>query len=111
MRTYSPDRWVILKTSDAAGEYFKVLGSWYGGFGGSDEWKLSSGILDAIKTEHGWEFPQESGSLYRCHKDAYGMSNYTSSVLCGWQEQLKDATVGSLEVMDENFDIASLAKK
>ncbi len=112
-RTYCPDKWVMLKcTHPKFGVTYKVLASWYGGFAGSNSWKLSSGTLDAFfDEEYGvYHFPQHTGSIYICHPKVYGMSMHTAGVLDSWVRALKD-TDGTMEVMDENFDIASLALK
>ena len=51
MSTYTPDLWVILefKEKDSEEVNRKVLASWYGGYAGSDSWKLSSGITKQIQ--------------------------------------------------------------
>ena len=89
MSTYTPDRWVIVEmTADDGTKLKKVLASYYGGFGGSDSWKLSSGVTETVEYDNRYEFLNYSGSTYICHKQAYGMSNYTSMILSGWQEEL-----------------------
>lgn len=113
MNTYYPDKWVMLKiTSRAHGVIYKILASWYGGFAGSNSWKLSSGTAGAFQDPNTPEvilFPQESGSTYACHKSIYGMSGYTAGVLSTWQDQLKDSD-NIIEILDENFDIDLLNK-
>lgn len=103
MSNYYPDRFVIVKlTSPEYGFIYKVLASWYGGFAGSDSWKLSSGITKITKTEAGYEFLNYSGSTYFCSKETYGMSFYTSSIYAGFIEQMKEAPEGnSLELINE----------
>jgi hypothetical protein len=85
--TYTPDRWVVVAVKTPTEEYHKVLASWYGGYTGSDEWKLSSGNERAIERSDHWEFPQSSGSTYICYKNKYGMSIYTASIYAGWENQ------------------------
>ena len=107
-RTYTPDKWVMLKiTSVAHGTIYKVLASWYGGFAGSNSWKLSSGTKGAFLDDEDTKlvhFPQDSGSAYICHKEAYGMSGYTNGILSAWLEDLKSST-STIEVMPENFSL------
>ena len=131
MSNYTPDRWVMLKfSSEEHGDVYKVLASWYGGFSGSNSWKLSSGT---VKAEEGcnyhdetrwnhelqlevetkgvaypyYEFLQSSGSTYRCYKNSYGMSAYTAGIFNGFETEVAAMTNGTtLTVMDENFDIA-----
>lgn len=70
MREYTPDSWVpVLIESEEHGKIYKILCSWYGGFAGSDYWKLSSGV-ESINVEQGetqriLTMPQSSGSVYR----------------------------------------------
>jgi hypothetical protein len=89
MSTYTPDRWVVIETiADDGTKTLKVLSSWYGGYTGSDSWKLSSGITETKDLEDRYEFLNYSGSTYICYKQAYGASNYTSMIFAGWQEKL-----------------------
>lgn len=103
MSSYYPDKFVVVKvTSPVYGSLYRVLASWYGGYAGSDSWKLSSGIVKITKTEKGYEFLNHSGSTYFCAKQPYGMSFYTSSIYAGFVDQLKEAGEGhSIEVIDE----------
>ena len=42
MSDYTPDRWVIVEiNSPEHGKIRKVLGSWYGGYLGSDSWRMN----------------------------------------------------------------------
>jgi hypothetical protein len=97
---YTPDRWVIVETKfhDATESFRKILASWYGGYMGADSWKLSSGIVNVKEFDDRYEFLNESGSTYICFKNCVGMSSYTSRILSGWQEQLKD--VGQINVVE-----------
>ena len=108
-RVYTPDRWVIIKTSDAAGEYYKVLGSWYGGFGGSDSWKLNSGITNATLVDNVYEFAGSSGSVYKCYENGYGTSGYGQNVLTHLIEDAKESI--TIEVMSEDTDFLQLEYK
>jgi hypothetical protein len=42
---------------------------------------MNSGITQARLVEDRWEFDGYSGSVYSCHKDAYGTNGYGGSVL------------------------------
>jgi len=70
MKEYTPDRWVVLEFDSVEyGKYRKVLASWYGGFAGSDNWKLSSSIDNIVIAEDEfYSFYNSSGSVYYCHK-------------------------------------------
>lgn len=91
MASYTPDRWVIVETITNGGtKTNKVLASYYGGFAGADEWKLSSGITKTTEFDDRYEFDNYSGSLYICYKQSYGASAYTRSIYAGWKEQVPD---------------------
>jgi hypothetical protein len=82
MSDYTPDKWVVVKISSETIEpIYKVFACWYGGFAGSDSWKLNSGITKANKEGNVYGFEGSSGSTYYCHKDTYGTNMYGSGVL------------------------------
>lgn len=113
MSEYFPDRWVFVKVEGTIvpETYYRIMASWYGGYAGSDSWKLSSGIESVTYDEASdcLVMPQSSGSTYRCFKQAYGMSNYTASVYHRYESQNSDEM--RISVMDENFDIAAALQK
>lgn len=104
MSTYHPDKWVLVEIdSPAHGKITKVMASWYGGYLGSDSWKMSSGVNKITQTSEGYEFINDSGSVYFCHKDAYGMSGYTGSVYSGFAKQIAELNDGStIRILDED---------
>ena len=74
MSTYTPDAWVpVLLESEQYGKVYKVLAGWYGGFAGSDSWKLSSGVESISVSEDGTvlTMPQSSGSTYIASKQTH----------------------------------------
>lgn len=78
---YTPDSWVpILLESQEYGKIYKVLAGWYGGFAGSNSWKLSSGIESVTVSEDGTALtmPQSSGSVY-----VVGRQTHMSSLMAG----------------------------
>jgi hypothetical protein len=85
MSTYTPDKWVIMKTDVGGTLHYRVLASWYGGYLSSDSWKMSSGIVSMVETDTAYEFSNESGSLYRCFKNSIGTSMYTYSVFADYK--------------------------
>ena len=105
---YHPDMWVILKVTPKKGKtWYRVLGSWYGGYLGSDSWRMNSGITKAEDIDSSFAFHGVSGSTYICSKNHYGMSGYTTSVLANHQDAYKHAG-STLEVMPEDTDWLSL---
>ena len=90
---YNPDKWLMVKLTNVYGKsHYRIFATWYGGYLGSDSWKLSSGITETIEHEDRYEFTNYSGSLYVCRKGAHGMSGYTASIYEGWVRQLKDTS-------------------
>ena len=92
MTEYFPDKWVIIEIATPEHTTQKVLASWYGGFDGSDSWKLSSGITEAIENEGHYLFHNESGSIYKCFKESQGMSAYMAGMLEDWTKDLPEGT-------------------
>ena len=91
MSEYRPDRWVIveLKYNDSDETHRKVLASWYGGYLGSDSWKLSSGITEIVEHDNHYEIHNHSGSVYNCGKQSQGMSGYTSGIFNSFVRDLE----------------------
>lgn len=105
--SYHPDKWVVLVFSQADGvTYRKVFASWYGGFAGSDSWKLSSVIEHVEDIGDTLEFHCCSGSTYYCNKKSYGMSAYSTSVYNYWVSEVKTATMLG-EVNDAQINIST----
>jgi alpha-tubulin suppressor-like RCC1 family protein len=98
-RTYIPDKWVVveIKTNDDEVNR-KVMASWYGGYLGSDSWKLSSGITETVEYEDHYEFINHSGSVYKCGKNSFGLSGYAYSVLESFKKDIERQ--GSIEIID-----------
>lgn len=82
MSQYNPDVWVIVELSGSKVEslYHRVLAGWYGGFAGSDSWKMSSGITRIVDKDTHWEIHNTSGSIYNCYKTVERFSGYTQNV-------------------------------
>jgi hypothetical protein len=104
MSDYIPDRWVVVKISgyqDRSKPVYKVFACWYGGYAGSDSWKLNSGITKATLEGFVYSFEGSSGSVYECHKDTYGYNMYGGSVLNNMIEKSKEHGI-EIEVLPEN---------
>jgi hypothetical protein len=97
--TPTPNLWVIVEMDSEHGKIRKVLGSWYGGYGGSDSWRLSSGITKIIEHDVYYEVHNHSGSVYTCYKGSEGMSGYTTSVYKDLKEKIESqgATIKLIE--------------
>ena len=92
-RKYEPDRWVVIEVEHNGEVMRKVLGSWYGGYLGSDSWKISSSINEVVELPNAYEFHNESGSIYIGYKNSYGTSSYAQSVFNGLQKQSEEAGI------------------
>lgn len=105
MNVHTPDRWVIIRaTSKEHPKIDKVLGSWYGGYGGSDAWRLSSGIVKIEECKPNDPYPHylvhnHSGSTYMCYKKSVGMSVYTAGVAGNLFTQMEETGMGMMRVI------------
>lgn len=97
---YAPDKWIMAKMTHDGESIYKVFGSWYGGWAGSDSWKLSSGVTKIIEHDSYYEVHNVSGSVYECGKNNVGTSAYSSSV---WNNFLKKQEAGNYKL--EEVDI------
>ena len=87
MSEYTPDKWVVIEIAMDNTTVQRILSSWYGGWAGSDSWRLSSGITEVEELDDSYIIKNESGSVYTCFKDRYGMSAYAMSVLEDFKKQ------------------------
>lgn len=107
MSDYRPDRWTVICIHATGQTIYKVFASWYGGFAGSDSWKLNSGITRATLVGDSWEFDGSSGSVYSCHKDSYGTNGYGGHVLNGLLEKAEQQGI-QIDVLSESTNWAGL---
>lgn len=110
MSNYIPDRWVVVKISgykDSSTPVYKVFASWYGGWAGSDSWKLNSGITKVSVEDFVYSFEGSSGSVYECHQDLYGTNMYGHGVL---QNMIDKAAQNGLtiEILPEGTNFLEL---
>ena len=102
MSDYRPDKWVVVKiTGKDTPPIHKVFASWYGGWAGSDSWKLNSGITKATLEGNVYSFEGSSGSVYECHKECYGTNMYGSGILNNMIDRVAEAG-GTIEVLPED---------
>jgi hypothetical protein len=102
MSDYTPDKWQIVSLVHDGERTDKVFGSWYGGYLGSDSWKLSSGIVKVEEHDKYYDVHNVSGSIYRCYKDCEGMSMYAFGVFKRFEEQSKEHnyTIEKIDIKD-----------
>jgi hypothetical protein len=100
MSEYTPDLWVIVEiNSKEHGKIRKMLGSWYGGFARSDEWRMNSGIEEVIDQGDYYDIVGYSGSIYKCYKNCVGWSAYTNRVYNNLKKELEDSNMGTMEIV------------
>ena len=100
MSEYTPDKWAILHITNPDNPPIdKVVGSWYGGFGG-DSWRMNSGIEKVEEHDTHYDIIGYSGSVYHCRKGIQGMSAYTEMVMNQMATQLEEGGLGMMRVID-----------
>ena len=95
----TPDKWVVLKFK-GGDEHYRVLAGWSGGYLDGDSWRLNSGITKVEADGDYYLFHGHSGSVYRCHKDSYGLSILTADVYLGLEKHHGD----NVEVLPSTTD-------
>ena len=100
MSEYTPDKWVVIEITMEGTTVQRILSSWYGGWAGSDSWRLSSGITGVEELVDSYIIKNESGSVYTCYKGRYGMSAYTMGVL---EDFKKQASITMVEKYDHTL--------
>lgn len=95
MSEYRPDKWVILKISEGEKSLLKVLAGWSGSYLEGQSWKVNSGVNKCETDENHFLLHGYSGSVYKCHKKAYG----TNMIMGGIISQLEG--VPNVRVLSE----------
>ena len=104
MTIYTPDVWEMIEFySPNHGTAEKILGGWYGGWGGSDSWQLNSGITKYEIVGDWIEFTGYSGSVYRCHKSHRKLSGYTSSIFNSFVDQFSNVPGCYVKISEKEF--------
>ena len=98
-----PDKWVVLQINNKGEVFYKVLAGWSGSYLYGQSWQLNSGIVKVEIEDDYYLFHGYSGSIYKCHKDGYGLNSMTASILTKLQnkaESTQDVEVIMLEDQD-----------
>ena len=109
MNDYTPDKWVVVKIE--GGEFpltYKVFACWYGGYLGSNSWKMNSGIRVASKGRDSYLFEGFSGSIYKCFEGNYGTHMYGHGVLEDIIQRSKEAGM-NVEILPEDTNWLDLS--
>lgn len=86
MNTYNPDKWVIVKFKKKDEVWYKVLGTWVGGYLHGASWRMSSGLEKVEDAGEIYKMHNYSGSIYECHKQMEQLHYVAAGIL----EQLKE---------------------
>lgn len=100
---YQPDAWTIVKITpnDTNIEpHYRVFAGWYGGYAGSDSWKMNSGITKIDDGGDYYDFHGYSGSVYRCYKGSERMTGYMAQIYAGFQSNEYAYTLIQLDFED-----------
>jgi len=108
MTEYTPDNWVVLKIKEGknAFPFYKVLVGWSGGYLDCDSWRMNSGITEVKEKSDCYEFYGGSGSLYRCHKEGYGLRMNNASIYNKLKKE--EQFGGQIQMMPEDTDWSKL---
>ena len=98
-----PDSWVVIKVIGEDTMY-KVLAGWSGSYLNGTSWQLNSGIVKVEQNGEYFMFHGSSGSVYRCHKEGYGLRMSTAGI---WNT-LKERYPEQVELMEENTSWSGL---
>ena len=104
MAVYNPDRWVLIHIQyPGEDQETHVYSGNYGGFAGSNTWKLSTRIEVTEVDGDIMRFTTMSGSTYQCHRNAYGMSGYMAGVWATLESDAKDRNIVTKIVTQEEL--------
>jgi hypothetical protein len=102
---YQPDKFLVLKITNSKDEtHHRIFGTWSGGYLDGDSWRLNSGIVKVEAQGPFLLFHGSSGSLYKVHKDMYGASAYTGSVITSWQHDYLEGVGPKFEMLPRDTD-------
>jgi len=99
----TPDHWVVLKLMGGE-EHYRVLAGWNGAYLHGSHWRLNSGITHVEEDKNYLMFHGHTGSVYRCHKDTYGLRMSTAGVY----KEIKQHHGDNVEVMPSTTDWLTL---
>ena len=104
MSEYAPDGWVVVKVVNPNETFYRVFGSWRGGYLNGDSWRMNSGITGCRREGYYYHFTGYSGSTYQCHKESYDrLGGYNSSVLGDYIRRAPEQNF-TMEVMPADTD-------
>ena len=101
---YTPEEWILVRIN-AEKPFYKVFGAWKGSYLNGDAWQMNSGVVKVEEDETYYYFHGESTSIYKCHKDRYGIrSMYNQGIINNYQK----ASKGKIEPIFDMPDVTNL---
>jgi len=93
----TPGKWVMLNVTIDGVNQRNIFGTSYGGYAGSDSWRLSSPIVTVEKEYNFYIFITKSGNKYYCHENNYGVAGaYNQYILDNFMSNSKH----DIEILD-----------
>jgi hypothetical protein len=102
MTDYTPDRWIVVNFVNEGQRFNKVLAEWKGGYLDGDHWQMNSGITAVEEDGDYFNFHGASGSVYRCAKHRYGVTDLAAGVLRNLLDRNSDSVI--IQVLPEDTD-------
>lgn len=99
--TETPHRWLVVKMTTPKLTFYKLFGTWMGGYLDGDYWQMNSGIVKVEEDNENYYFHGRSGSVYQCNKKGYGTTNYGQSTLDMFIKKAKKENT-TIEVLSED---------
>ncbi len=86
--SHTPNRWAIVERDG----WLSVFAMWSGGYLDGDSWRLSTRIMVIENEEDHWLFKTKSGTTYKCHKSAQGVTGYGAMVMQAYELEPQEFT-------------------
>lgn len=77
MSVHHPDRWLLIKKGDDV----HVLGTWSGSYTFGASWRINSGITEVREERTTFYIYGETGSVYTCGKQSYGVAGISNQAI------------------------------
>jgi len=78
--TEKPHKWLLVR-AHGTDPHWRIFATWHGSYLHGDSWRLNSGIRSVEDKDDYFDFVGYSGSVYRCSKTGYGITQYGMVVL------------------------------
>jgi len=100
-----PDKWLVVEVNHNEEKFYRVFATWSGSYLEGQSWRLASRIQSVEEEGDFFLFHNESGSVYKCHKEMYGACGYGAGVL---SEIIDKAEGHTVTPMNEKTDWTKL---